>query len=59
MENRLIEIPVGKGCILCLTSEEYTNGLKRGKAIRRSRLQKEREREKFLKEGECRGRQSN
>lgn len=47
MENRLIEIKIHKGCILFLTPEEYAKGLKRGKAIRRSRMFREREQGKL------------
>lgn len=31
----LIAIPVGKGCVLLLTRDEYTRGLRRGKWWRR------------------------
>jgi hypothetical protein len=35
--NKYIEIPAGKGCLLFLTPEEYSEAVKRGKAIRRRR----------------------
>lgn len=35
--SRLIEIPLPKGCRLFLTAEEYERGIRRGKAIVRSR----------------------
>ena len=40
--SRLIEIPMHKGCRLFLTAEEYKNGIRRGKAIMRSRQARER-----------------
>ncbi len=42
VNNRLIEIPMHKGCRLFLTAEEYKNGIRRGKAIMRSRQARER-----------------
>lgn len=40
--SRLIEIPLPKGCRLFLTAEEYERGIRRGKAIVRSRKARER-----------------
>lgn len=57
--NKYIEIPAGKGCLLFLTPEEYARGLKRGKGIKRSQIQKKRERAKFFGEGGGHGRQDN
>lgn len=43
MKDRLIEIELHKGCTLFLTPKEYKRGLRRGKAIKRSRQFKERQ----------------
>lgn len=40
--NKLIEIPLPKGCRLFLTPGEYARGIKRGKAIRRARQARQR-----------------
>ncbi len=43
MENKLIEIPIEKGCILVLTSQEYQTAIRRGKAIKRTRAAADRD----------------
>lgn len=49
MKKNLIEIPIHKGCIIALTPDEFARGLKRGKGVKRSRTQAEREAEKWAK----------
>ena len=39
----MISVPLGKGCILLLTEQEYVNALKRGKIHRRREAEDRRE----------------
>ena len=34
--NRLVKVPIGKGCYLLLTRSEYVMGIERGKRERRN-----------------------